>query len=101
MQNKILVLTLIFIISFAGYASANCHLDSTPKACEISSPSPLLTTFTMASNSEVKNNKTNVFIENVVVKHQGCCSHHSGVCGCDNGRAACCDGTDSPSCGCD
>lgn len=31
----------------------------------------------------------------------GCCSHHSGVCGCSGGRAACCDGTLSPSCGCD
>lgn len=32
---------------------------------------------------------------------QGCCSHHDGVCGCQSGRASCCDGTLSPSCGCD
>src|SRR5262245_32306349 len=31
----------------------------------------------------------------------GCCSHHGGVCGCERGRAACCDGSPSPSCGCD
>jgi hypothetical protein len=31
----------------------------------------------------------------------GCCSHHNGVCGCSGGRAACCDGTLSPTCGCD
>ncbi len=31
---------------------------------------------------------------------RGCCSHHSGVCGCSGGRALCCDGTLSPSCGC-
>jgi hypothetical protein len=30
----------------------------------------------------------------------GCCSWHGGVCGCQNGRALCCDGTLSPSCGC-
>ena len=32
----------------------------------------------------------------------GCCSHHGGVCGCDSGRGhqLCCDGQDSPSCGC-
>jgi hypothetical protein len=30
----------------------------------------------------------------------GCCSHHGGVCACSNGRAKCCDGTLSPSCGC-
>lgn len=32
---------------------------------------------------------------------RGCCSHHGGVCGCQGGRALCCDGTLSPSCGCD
>ena len=32
--------------------------------------------------------------------HQVCCSWHSGVCGCSNGRALCCDGSASPSCGC-
>jgi hypothetical protein len=31
---------------------------------------------------------------------RGCCSHHGGVCGCSGGRAACCDGSLSPSCGC-
>lgn len=32
---------------------------------------------------------------------RGCCSHHGGVCGCSaNGRVQCCDGTKSPSCGC-
>ncbi len=36
----------------------------------------------------------------VDAERRGCCSHHSGVCGCSGGRAACCDGTLSPSCGC-
>jgi len=31
---------------------------------------------------------------------RGCCSWHGGVCGCEDGRAKCCDGTLSPSCGC-
>jgi hypothetical protein len=31
---------------------------------------------------------------------RGCCSWHQGVCGCQSGRALCCDGTLSPSCGC-
>jgi hypothetical protein len=30
----------------------------------------------------------------------GCCSYHGGVCGCSGGRAVCCDGAFSPSCGC-
>src|SRR4051794_18158756 len=25
-------------------------------------------------------------------EHRGCCSHHSGVCGCSKGHATCCDG---------
>ncbi|MDR2219756.1 MAG: hypothetical protein LBE24_04155 [Methylobacillus sp.] len=31
---------------------------------------------------------------------RGCCSWHGGVCGCSGGRAMCCDGKPSPSCGC-
>lgn len=31
---------------------------------------------------------------------RGCCSWHQGVCGCSGGRALCCDGSASPSCGC-
>lgn len=30
----------------------------------------------------------------------GCCSWHGGVCGCYMGRAQCCDGQPSPTCGC-
>jgi len=34
------------------------------------------------------------------VEKRGCCSHHKGVCGCSDGRAICCDGSPSPTCGC-
>lgn len=34
------------------------------------------------------------------IYRSGCCSWHQGVCGCNNGRAICCDGSYSPSCGC-
>jgi hypothetical protein len=35
------------------------------------------------------------------IAQRGCCSHHNGVCGCSSdGRAQCCDGSLSPSCGC-
>jgi len=36
-----------------------------------------------------------------LIERSGCCSHHNGVCGCSMGRAMCCDGQPSPSCGCD
>ena len=40
-------------------------------------------------------------ISNIKIdKRRGCCSHHGGVCGCTQGRAVCCDGSYSPSCGC-
>jgi hypothetical protein len=35
------------------------------------------------------------------INRSGCCSYHDGVCGCSGGRTVCCDGTISPSCGCD
>ena len=34
------------------------------------------------------------------LERRGCCSWHGGVCGCSSGRAVCCDGQLSPSCGC-
>ena len=38
--------------------------------------------------------------KNDYIAKKGCCSRHGGVCGCKNGRAKCCDGTTSPTCGC-
>lgn len=35
-----------------------------------------------------------------ILAGRGCCSWHQGVCGCAGGRAQCCDGSLSPSCGC-
>jgi hypothetical protein len=35
-----------------------------------------------------------------LLAQSGCCSHHSGVCGCQSGRVTCCDGSYSPSCTC-
>ena len=35
-----------------------------------------------------------------IFNRAGCCSRHGGVCGCQNGRAKCCDNSLSPSCGC-
>ena len=36
------------------------------------------------------------------IERSGCCSHHNGVCGCNQAldKIACCDGTLSPSCTC-
>lgn len=46
-------------------------------------------------------NNTNVTdSNNQCIAGRGCCSRHGGVCGCQNGRSKCCDGTLSPSCHC-
>ncbi len=37
--------------------------------------------------------------DNLLAK-AGRCSWHGGVCGCSGGRALCCDGVLSPTCGC-
>jgi hypothetical protein len=46
--------------------------------------------------------KTSSQPETIIIEKSGCCSHHGGVCGCDDatGRTACCDGTLSKSCQC-
>lgn len=45
-------------------------------------------------------NAYNNLSSNQCVAGRGCCSSHGGVCGCQNGRSRCCDGTLSPSCQC-
>ncbi|HHT9146901.1 MAG: hypothetical protein Q7J31_15660 [Syntrophales bacterium] len=56
----------------------------------------------LSSNTEEsKNISTNEGVRwPIWMERSGCCSWHGGVCGCQNGRALCCDGTLSPSCGC-
>jgi len=56
-----------------------------------------------SQQSECRINKDNLadLTVNKNLKRSGCCSHHGGVCGCTGGRAQCCDGELSPSCGCD
>lgn len=39
-------------------------------------------------------------LTNEQLAQRGCCSWHGGVCGCNGGRAVCCDGKLSPTCGC-
>ncbi|MEW6186715.1 MAG: hypothetical protein AB1585_13350 [Thermodesulfobacteriota bacterium] len=66
----------------------------------------LISTFTISVISEEtqtvclfeQNANLNPFAD---PERRGCCSWHGGVCGCTSGgRAICCDGTISPSCGC-
>lgn len=44
--------------------------------------------------------KLKVEHQNSTYTTQGCCSHHSGICGCKNGHSLCCDNTVSNTCTC-
>lgn len=55
-----------------------------------------------SQQSKCASNKDNIAEVDVnkQLERSGCCSWHGGVCGCSSGRAVCCDGKLSPTCGC-
>lgn len=70
-MTRILAFVILVLLSSVGYTD---EIYQTPDASQ-------------SQNSEQ-------------IAQRGCCSHHGGVCGCQGGRAVCCDGQYSPSCGC-
>jgi hypothetical protein len=74
---------------------ASCLLLMACNAAQLSSVAPVnAETSACGSESELLAFKTDP------ESGRGCCSWHGGVCGCAGGRAKCCDGSLSPSCGC-
>lgn len=76
---------------------------------KISSLLIMLSVIVFANATSLNTNKTSdqiqqqshKQIENKKYAKRGCCSHHGGVCGCnDSGRQVCCDGSLSPTCTC-
>ncbi len=59
---------------------------------------PLLISF--YNTSQPSASEMTPLLQQTLIEKRGCCSWHGGVCGCAGGRAKCCDGTLSPSCGC-
>jgi len=92
---KRLIVAVIFIFLFAtlGFSqeTPNQQTDN-----QIESSQAIL-----ASNDLEQTATSKTPIKETTLEKRGCCSWHGGVCGCENGRAKCCDGTLSPSCGCD
>lgn len=76
---KAVLQTLLLGVFLVGAAGSGFTMDSKASFCEKLRASG-------ASQDEIA--------------RSGCCSHHGGVCGCSGGRAVCCDGVFSPSCGC-
>lgn len=71
---KVLLIAFLLLVSPLGVSAEPFNADGCPQQESVSS-------------------------ENQVAR-RGCCSHHGGVCGCGGITLRCCDGTNSPSCGC-
>ena len=91
---RILPLLLFFILFSNTQASFNTQ-DSQSTSINIDQGKDECQKMSMTLDT---NNTLAEFAD--IYEKQGCCSWHSGVCGCSYGRALCCDGTLSPSCGC-
>lgn len=88
---KSLTIKLLVLISFANANAAELKSNCAQKPGD-SSAARVLAMVQVSSEKDSGNSQAD---------RSGCCSHHSGVCGCSaTGRAVCCDGTLSPSCGC-
>ncbi|MBW2602690.1 MAG: hypothetical protein JRE28_00030 [Deltaproteobacteria bacterium] len=105
MKNFIMfIITLILFVTLigSGIASDLSQRINSSETIIITSDSP---------NQKIKKNpldtiqvldKNKLDSETLDLARRGCCSHHGGVCGCDEAtdRIICCDGTLSPSCTC-
>jgi len=86
MKKAILMMAIVFVATTSGisYAASSSDQENIKSAIDPTYNSPCLAQ---------PNDKQEV-------DKRGCCSWHGGVCGCENGRAKCCDGALSPTCGC-
>lgn len=92
---RILYLTLI--CSFLQFAYADCNKESGNDLSYILKTDEHIKLVQNQSSSQSSNQLLIINTD----ERRGCCSWHQGVCGCSNGRAVCCDGSYSPTCGCD
>lgn len=85
---RITVISMLMLFSLAAFAAPQntCNTNK-------------LVAFNYQTTTSIKDDM--LVLSGKDAERSGCCSHHGGVCGCTNGRAQCCDGTLSPSCGCD
>lgn len=60
----------------------------------------VITFSAFAEESSCKQQQSDNSVSTERLAQRGCCSWHSGVCGCSSGVVQCCDGSNSPSCRC-
>lgn len=95
---------LVLFLGLIGYGFASDPGKLTNvSGSNIASQNSSFQKITIASDGDIRDpdadSSDNHKIE---LARRGCCSHHGGVCGCDEAkdRIICCDGTLSPSCTC-
>lgn len=101
-MKKFIVVTVLafFVFTFVmpkglaqTYASTKVSIEKVCKAADAR--------LDATSDNPLIDHEESSRCDGIEVARRGCCSHHGGVCGCTSGRAQCCDGALSPSCGCD
>lgn len=97
---KILIMVIIALaISTGSWASTRCENSLDKSGINLLSFNNINVLRPMLVVNQYQSMKP--LLKETIDERRGCCSHHSGVCGCSDGRAVCCDNTLSPSCGCD
>lgn len=96
-MKRFLLIALLLVSGTAIAVDSRSNEDTNNQSIEKSLiPSQESQQSKCASN---KDNLAEVDV-NKQLERRGCCSHHGGVCGCSSGRAQCCGGSLSSSCGC-
>ncbi len=102
MLKRSLWIPIVFVLLICSSVRAEEKVAKDIEICSLMKVFHDSTARTQLSTiTERKNNEPEHRTSSPDVQRSGCCSWHGGVCGCRMGRALCCDGTLSPSCGCD
>ncbi len=96
-KNYFLSIVTLFSMSFAIKAATMTEQQS--PAQDIFCSQQYHLSF-LNANDEKNVSLISYINQTKTVNRSGCCSWHDGVCGCSAGRAVCCDGSYSPTCGC-
>lgn len=100
--NFIFAFVLFIALIGFGFASDFSQNMNNTKPNVITKKSPNQKSVSVPSDNIQVFDKTKFNSDAFYLARRGCCSHHGGVCGCDqaSGMIQCCDGTLSPTCTC-
>ncbi len=102
MKTLISISLFVVVLLAVGTVMASPEADNSTVSIEKCSVQTFLGLNASAEETDTQSHQCLVEDEEGEDKlaRRGCCSWHGGVCGCSGGRAVCCDGSFSPSCGC-